>query len=370
MINFLHKSKTFYSNRKITRRSLLVAFGYSLVLSTSLLGCTGQGNTNPDQIASSNSTETPVANSAGANQKVVRIVRSKQLTALASLEKKGTLEKRLAPLGYTVEWPEFAAGPQQLEALNAGGLDIASTAESPPIFSQAAGTPLVYLAANSSDGKAVSLVVPANSNVKSVKDLKGKKVAFQKASIGHYLLVRALEKEGLKLSDVESVFLPPPDANVAFSQGKVDAWFIWEPFVTRAEQKKIGRVLVDGGNGLRDTNNFLSTSRKFYQENQEVIKIFLEELQKEQIWAKNNPQELAELLAPVTQLDVPTLKTMHSKYDFTLVPITEQIINKQQEVADKWFSLGQIPKKVNVRDGFLTSDEYGKITPAEVQAQK
>ncbi|AKG21458.1 aliphatic sulfonate ABC transporter substrate-binding protein [Calothrix sp. 336/3] len=369
-MNFLNQHKIDFLNHKITRRSLLVVLGYSLVLSTSLLGCVGKNNTNADQGTSPNTTETQSKTSANTGQKVLRIVRSKQLTALASLEKKGILEKRLEPLGYKVEWPEFAAGPQQLEALNAGGLDIASTAESPPIFSQAAGAPLVYLAANSSDGKAVSLVVPANSTIKSVKDLKGKKVAFQKASIGHYLLVRALEKEGLKLSDVESIFLPPPDANVAFSQGKVDAWFIWEPFVTRAEQKKIGRVLVDGGNGLRDTNNFISTSRKFYQENQEVIKIFLEELQKEQIWAKNNPKELAELLASVTQLDVPTLETMHSKYDFTLVPITDKIITKQQEVADKWFRLGQIPKKVNVSDGFLTPDEYAKITPPEVQAQK
>ncbi|BAZ37025.1 aliphatic sulfonates ABC transporter substrate-binding protein [Calothrix sp. NIES-4101] len=369
-MHFLNKNKDPLKPKKITRRSILFAIGYSLVISTTLLGCGTKVNTNSEQAASSNSTEAANTTSTKSNEKLVRIVRSKQLTALASLEKKGTLEKRLEPLGYKVEWPEFAAGPQQLEALNAGGLHIASTAESPPVFSQAAGAPLVYLAANSSDGRSVSLLVPSNSTVKSVKDLKGKKIAFQKASIGHYLTVRAVEKEGLKLTDVESIFLPPPDANVAFSQGKVDAWFIWEPFVTRTEQKKIGRILIDGGNGLRDTNNFYSTTRKFYQENPEVVKIFLEELQKEQNWAKNNPKELAQLLAPVTQLDIPTLEKMHSKYDFSLVPITDKIINKQQEVADKWYSLGLIPKKVNVRDGFLTSEEYAKITPPEVQAQK
>ncbi|MGF1962143.1 MAG: aliphatic sulfonate ABC transporter substrate-binding protein, partial [Aulosira sp. DedVER01a] len=275
-----------------------------------------------------------------------------------------------ADLGYKLEWPEFAAGPQQLEALNANGLDIASTAESPPVFAQAAGTPLVYLAANSTDGKAVSLLIPNNSTVKSIKDLKGKKVAFQKASIGHYLLVRALEKDGLKLSDVQSVFLPPPDANAAFNQGKVDAWFIWEPFVTRNIQNKVGRVLLDGGDGLRDTNNFYSTTRKFYQENPEVIKVFLEELQKAQIWSKQHPKEIAELLAPVTQLDVPTLEAMHGKYDFSLEPITEKIITKQQQVADKWYSLGLIPKKVNVREGFLKPEDYTKITPQDVLAKQ
>ncbi|MBW4608168.1 MAG: aliphatic sulfonate ABC transporter substrate-binding protein [Hassallia sp. WJT32-NPBG1] len=354
-------------HQRITRRSALFTFGYSLALSTTLFSCNTPENNTQKQAAISTSN---IANTSSSTNKVVRIVRSKQLTALAVLEKQGTLGKRLESLGYKVEWPEFAAGPQQLEALNANGLDIASTAESPPVFAQAAGTPLVYLAANSTDGQAVSLLVPANSKIKSVKDLKGKKVAFQKASIGHYLILRALEKEGLKLTDVTSVYLAPPDASAAFSQGKVDAWFIWEPFVTRNEQNKIGRVLIDGSNGLRDTNNFYTTSRKFYQQNPEVIKVFLEELQKAQAWSKQHPKEIAELLAPVTQLDVTILEKMHSKYDFALVPITDKIITKQQEVADKWYSLKLIPKKVNVRDGFLSPEEYTKITPQEVLAKQ
>lgn len=351
------------NRQRTTRRSLLFALGYCLALSTTLSSCS------QSQKTSEQSATSPNSSAKSTEKQVVRIVRSKQLTALAVLERQGTLDKRLASLGFKVEWPEFAAGPQQLEALNANGLDIASTAESPPVFSQAAGAPLVYLATTAPNGKAISLLVPVNSPIKSVTDLKGKKVAFQKASIGHYLLVKALEGAGLKLTDVESVFLAPPDANVAFSQGKVDAWFIWDPFVTRSEQKKVGRVLVDGEK-LRDTANFYSTSRQFYQAHPEVIKAFLEELQKAELWAKDHPQEMAQLLAPVTQLDVPTLEIMHQKYEYGLRPITQQVITKQQEVADKWYSLGQIPKKVNVRDGFLTPEEYAKITPSEVLAQK
>ena len=369
MLNWETKLKS-WKNKRITRRSALSAFSSSLLLSATVFIWNTPQNSAQHQAISSITTNTNSKLIANNDKKVVRIVRSKQLTALAVLEKKGTLEKRLGALGYKVEWPEFAAGPQQLEALNANGLDIASTAESPPVFSQAAGVPLVYLAANSSDGRAVSLLVPPNSPVKRFKDLKGKKVAFQKASIGHYLTVRAAEKEGLKLADVTSVFLAPPDANAAFSQGKVDAWFIWEPFVTRNVQNKVGRVLLDGGKGLKDTNNFYSTNRKFYQENPQVIKIFLEELQKAQVWSKKNPKEIAQLLTSATQLDAPTLEKMHNKYDFALVPINEKVIKKQQEVADKWYSLGLIPKKVNVRDGFLTPQQYAAITPKEVLAKK
>ncbi|MFB2837363.1 aliphatic sulfonate ABC transporter substrate-binding protein [Floridanema evergladense] len=356
---------TSWQRKPITRRASLFVLGYSLVVSITLLSCGTQKNQTQSQ------TNSPVSSTSTAiptpTTKVFRVVRSKQLTALAILEKQGTLSAKLAPLGYKVEWLEFAAGPQQLEALNTGNLDIASTAESPPVFIQAAGAPLVYLATTSKNGKTVSLLVPVNSTAKSVTDLKGKKIAFQKASIGHYLLVKAVEKEGLKLTDVESVFLPPPDANVAFSQGKVDAWFIWEPFVTRAVQKNIGRILFDGGE-LRDTRNFYSTSRQFYQGNQEAIKVFLEELQKAEIWSKDHPQEMAEQLASVTQLDVPILVEMHKKYQWGLQPITEEVISKQQEVADKWYSLGLIPKTVNVREGFLSPQEYAGFTPKEVLA--
>jgi sulfonate transport system substrate-binding protein len=365
-MQLLNKTIESLGRKQKTGCHLLLAMGYSLVLSTTLFGCSTQSKTN-----SESSTETPNAttNSTATETKLIRVVRSKQLTGLAALENKGDLEKRLQPLGYKVEWLDFAAGPQQLEALNANGLDIASTAESPPVFSQAAGVPLIYLAALPSSGKSISLLVPPNSPVKKFADLKGKKVAFQKASIGHYLLVKALEKEGLKLTDVQSVFLAPSDANAALSQGKVDAWFIWEPFVTRNEQKKIGRVLIDGGE-LRDTNGFFSTNRKFYEGNREAIKIFFEEVDKADKWVEKNPKQAAELLAPVTQLDAPTLEKMHAKYEWGLRPITEQTINKQQEVADKWFSLGQIPKKVNVKDGFLTPEQYAEITPLEVQAKK
>lgn len=359
-LNMQDLKETFelWKRLRFTRRALLFIVGYCVVLSTTLLSCHTAPNASQQPAASPDSSTNSV-------EKVVRIVRSKQLTALAVLEKQGTLEKALKPLGFTVKWLEFAAGPQQLEAFNANGLDIASTAESPPVFAQAAGTPLVYLVTTPPSGKAVSLLVSVNSPIHNAADLKGKRVAFQKASIGHYLLVKALEKKGLKLTDVESISLPPPDANVAFSQGRVDAWFIWEPFVTRAVQKKVGRVLLDGGD-LRDTGNFYTTTRSFIKQHPDVIKVFLAELQKAEIWSRSHRQEMAELLAPVTQLDVATLEEMHDKYDYGLRPITEQGIQKQQEVADMWYKLKLLPKKVNVRDGFLTPQEYAAFTPKEI----
>ncbi|HTB73452.1 MAG TPA: aliphatic sulfonate ABC transporter substrate-binding protein [Polyangiaceae bacterium] len=295
----------------------------------------------------------------------VRIVRSKQLTSLAVLEKTGSLATRLKQEGFDVQWLEFAAGPQQLEALNAGSLDIALTAESPPIFALAAGAPLVYLLTTAPSGRAVSLLVAKDSTAKSMADLKGKKVACQKASIGHYLLVRALEDVGLSAHDVEWVFLPPPDASAAFSQNEVDAWFIWEPYVARSLEKGVGRVLLDGER-LKDSGSFYTTRRAFAQAHPKVIRAFVEALEGAETWSRDHPHEMAELLSPAIQIEVPILERMHDEYTFELFRMSDAVTANQQRIADMWFKLGSLPVRVNVADGLLSREEYLALVPASI----
>ncbi|HET6336082.1 MAG TPA: aliphatic sulfonate ABC transporter substrate-binding protein [Polyangiales bacterium] len=296
---------------------------------------------------------------------VLRIARSKQLTGLAALEAHGVLEQSLAPLGFKVQWHEFLAGPQQFEAFNAGALDLATTAESPPVFAQAANGPVAYIAKTATNGALISLVVPAQSPVKTVADLKGKKVAFQKSSIGHLLLIKALEEAGLKITDVESVNLAPPDANVALAQSRVDAWFIWEPFVTRATHAGTGRVILNGAK-LRDTTNFFTATTSFAKQHPDVLRVFLDRLHEQEEWCERHPQELAELLATRLGLDVPTAIVMHGQTTWGVFPVTEFDVHKQQEVADLWLRTGYLPSKLDVRSGFLEPELYSKIVPPSV----
>src|ERR1700710_218223 len=165
---------------------------------------------------------------------------------LVLLKGKGSLEEKLKPLGYKVSWTEFPSGPPLLEALNVGAIDFGVAGETPPIFAQAAGAPLVYLGYDPPAPQGEAILIPKDSPLKSVADLKGKKVALNKGSNVHYLLVKALEKAGLKYSDVEPVFLPPSDARAAFERGSVDAWVIWDPFLAAAEKQIGARILVDG----------------------------------------------------------------------------------------------------------------------------
>jgi sulfonate transport system substrate-binding protein len=175
---------------------------------------------------------------AQAQDKTLRIGFQKYGT-LVILKERGALEKRLKSQGYTVTWTEFPGGPQLLEALNVGAIDFGSTGEAPPIFAQAAGAPLLYVGHEPPAPKGEALIVPKDSKITTVADLKGKRVALNKGSNVHYLLVRALEANGLSLSDIESVFLPPADARAAFESGKVDAWVIWDPFLARHRWRQV-----------------------------------------------------------------------------------------------------------------------------------
>ena len=138
---------------------------------------------------------------------------------LVLLKAKGTLEKRLAEQGVEVQWTEFPGGPQLLEGLNVGSIDFGVTGETPPVFAQAAGADLLYVAYEPPAPTSEAILVPKDSPIKSVKDLKGKKVVLNKGSNVHYLLVRALEDAGLKYSDIQTIFLPPADARAAFERG-------------------------------------------------------------------------------------------------------------------------------------------------------
>lgn len=158
-----------------------------------------------------------------AHDKVVRVGYQKYGN-LILLKGKGTLERKLAPLGFKVEWKEFPSGPPLLEALNVDAIDFGHAGESPPIFGQAAGAQFLYVAHEPPAPKGEAILVPKTSPITQVADLKGKKVAFNKGSNVHYLLVKALEKASLKYADIEPVFLAPADARAAFERGSVDAW--------------------------------------------------------------------------------------------------------------------------------------------------
>src|ERR1700733_5153773 len=179
---------------------------------------------------------------------------------LVLLKARGSLEKRLGPRHVEGKWAEFPAGPQLLEGLNVGSIDFGTVGEAPPIFAQAAGADLVYVGNEPPASTGEAILVPKNSPIKSVAELKGKRVALNKGSNVHFLLVKLLEKAGVRYTDIDAVFLTPADARAAFERGSVDAWAIWEPFLAAAQTQTGARILANG-NGVVSNHQFFLAFR-------------------------------------------------------------------------------------------------------------
>jgi sulfonate transport system substrate-binding protein len=280
--------------------------------------------------------------------KVIRIGFQKY-GKLVLLKGRGSLEEKLKPLGYTVSWTEFPSGPPLLEALNVGAIDFGVAGEAPPIFAQAAGAPLVYLANDPPAPRGEAILVPKESPLRSVADLRGKKIVLNKGSNVHYLLVRALEQAGLKYTDIQPVFLAPADALAAFTRGAVDAWVIWDPYEAVAEASTGARILADG-TGLVTNYQFYFSSKKFLAENAQAADVVLEALNETDEWAKSNIHAVAEQLSPSIGLPASVLEVSLERESYGTVPINSEVIASQQRVADTFFVLGLIPKAVNVSD--------------------
>lgn len=284
---------------------------------------------------------------AQAAQRELRIGYQKGLLSL--IKARGTLEKRLAPLGVSLKWIEFSAGPVQLEALTVGAIDFGDVGEAPPIFAQAAGSPLIYAAATVPRPQVEGVLVPEGSAIKSVADLKGRKIALNKGSNVHYFLVKLLEKSGLQYSDVSLVWLSPADARAAFERGSVDAWVIWEPYLAAAEKSLSAWILADASGVVKNRAYYFS-SKDYARKNADVLNIVIDELGKLDGWARSNREALAGELASVLGLPRPVIDTVVSRSAFGTEPITQAILAEQQLIADAFFDLKLLPKKIDVRE--------------------
>lgn len=282
------------------------------------------------------------------DKEVVRIGYQKNgpLVILKSLK---TLEERLEPVGFEVEWKEFQAGPALVEALNAGGIDVGRTGNSPPIFAQAADAPFITLAAGKPKFQGSGVLVPKDSPIQSLADLKDKTIGFAKGSSSHYLLVKALEEVGLSYPDITPAFLSPGDARVAFEQGNIDAMVVWDPYTASTEINSNGNLLVNG-EGLSTDRDFFLATNEFAKDHQDIADIIIDEVTESSEWANNNPDELATMLAPILNIDKPSIEMAIERRVYGVDEVSEEIINEQQEIADIFYDLKIIPKKINVKD--------------------
>lgn len=288
-----------------------------------------------------------ITGASAAEPDTLRIGYQKGSITLVLAKEHGLLEKRFK--NTQVKWIEFPAGPQMLEALNIGSLDIASTGDIPPIFAQVAGADLVYVGAEPAKPSAETILVREDSTLQTVADLKGRKVALQKGSSAHNLVLRALNRAGLTFKDIQPVYLSPADARAAFENGSVDAWAIWDPYYSIALIEGHSRLLADG-EGLGLSGPVYTARRTFADDYPEFIQQTLNELTLADDLTRSKRDESVAILTRSMGLpEAVIVRYIDHRPASPSLPITPQIIQAQQATADLFYQNRLIPKPVDIQ---------------------
>lgn len=267
---------------------------------------------------------------------------------LVIARQQASLEKHFAPQGIEVRWIEFSSGPPMMEAMNVGSVDFGAVGDSPPVFAQAAGAAIVY-AAGQPITNGQGILVPKDSPIRDIADLKGKRIGFTKGSSAHNVVVQTLEKAGLTYADIAPVYLTPPDAGPAFANGSIEAWAIWDPYFAIGEIRQNGRILINARE-VTKTNSFYLANREFAKNHGAILQQIVEVTTAAGKWAEQHRDEVARSLAAITGVPLDIQTVAAERANFVVGPVTDEIVATQQGVADRFYKLGLIPKPIVIRD--------------------
>ncbi|WP_223959922.1 ABC transporter substrate-binding protein [Paraburkholderia sabiae] len=269
------------------------------------------------------------------------------------LQTRGMLEAsgQLKDVPYKIEWFNFPAAQPLGEALNAGAIDVGGLGDAPLIFAYAAGARVRAVAATRSTPTDLAIIVPDASPIRTAADLKGKRIATTRGSIGHYLAIATLERAGIKLSDVSLRFMQPADAKAALASGNVDAWSTWDPYVALAEQRDHDRSIANGVD-LSSGLSFQAATETSIKDKHAEIADFLKRVAAGQRWALSHPDEVAVMQSKVTGLPPDVLKTVYQRAQLHPVVIDDGLIAEQQKTADLYHRADVIKTRLDVTKSF------------------
>ncbi|NGQ96745.1 aliphatic sulfonate ABC transporter substrate-binding protein [Brevibacillus sp. SYP-B805] len=313
---------------------------YSIIIvSMALLAGCGQGTGGSAAAVGADKPKEKITVNIGIQQSIWPILLAKE---------KGWFEEAYAKVGAEVKWVEFQSGAPYFEAIASDRLDFGRVGNAPVIVGQAAGVPFKEIAVGSVGKKGDAILVQKNSPIRTLQDLRGKKIAVAKGSSGYNLLYQALQQAGLKPTDVEIIQLQPDEAQPAFETGGVDAWSVWEPYVS-TQTIKNGAVVLANGETLNSLNaGFHVVRTKFAEEHPELVEIYLKVNEQALRWQKEHPDDAVEVYAKAKKLDPAIIRAVIANTEPANLPITPEVIESQQKTADFLYQLGGIKKQIDV----------------------
>lgn len=265
----------------------------------------------------------------------------------------GYVEEELSAIGATFEWTEFASGPLVNEAIAAGEGDIGFMADLPAIIARSSGQDIQVVSNVATGERSLAVLVPADSDIQDISELKGKKIAYATGSYAQHLLALVLDQAGLTFDDIETVNLGAADSPAALANGDVDAIVIWEQFITKLTTEGTARVLIDG-TGIKRSNMVVYSVSDYAKENPEVIEAFIKAVDRGAQFIKENPDEAAAILAPRYSVTEEQMKTILGNFDFT-VSLTDADVNEIITVANYANEAGIISNPVTEEEFINTS---------------
>ncbi|HCD08422.1 aliphatic sulfonate ABC transporter substrate-binding protein [Companilactobacillus crustorum] len=264
-------------------------------------------------------------------------------------KERGEFSKKMQAKGYKVVWKEFQDGNSLMQALKAGSINYARTGDTPPVSALSTGTKLTYVAAGSSKAKGSGILVKKSSSIDSIKALKGKKFAYTKGTSSQYMLLAALKKAGLSVSDITWVNMDQSSASVAFSKGKVDAWATWDPYTSQAELTQNAKLLTNGV-GITNNRDYVLAMQSYAKSHTDVSKYLIKYLEEDMQWANKNHNELITMMSKSLKVSKAVVKKMVERRTYGISAMNSTYAKEEQQIADLFYSENLIENKVKIED--------------------
>lgn len=263
---------------------------------------------------------------------------------------------------YEIEWSTFTSGPPLLEAAHAGAVDVGQVGNAPPVFAAAADSEVRIVAAFDSNPDGSSILVPEDSDILEPADLEGRSVAVAQGSSAHAHLLSVLDDEGLAFGDIDANYVQPADALASFSEGRVDAWAVWDPYVAQAEEQTGAEILVNA-EGYANTYNFQVASTEALEDSarEEALRDYVQRIHRAVQWSAENPEEYAEVWSEHSGLPQDITEVAAERRHPEPIPIDDGLIDSQQDLADAFADADEIPQAPEIGD--FTDDRFNGLVP-------
>jgi sulfonate transport system substrate-binding protein len=308
-------------------------------------GCSSSSGSSGSGTSSSSSSSSSVS-AASLSSVTLNVGDQKGTGAEAVLQASGLLKT----LPFKVSWSDFTSGPPMLEAISSGSADIGGVGDAPPVFAASGGENIEIVGARTTpSGDQDALVVPKNSPIKTIAQLKGKKIAYGSGSSGNYDLLTVLNKANLTTKDVQMVNLQPAQALAAFTSGSVDAWDIWPPYVQQVVAQDGAKVIAVGPDyGSPYSFQVASKSALANPQKAAAIKIYLETLNKAYQWTADHPDQWGAAWSTAAGLPASITDVAADVDKQVPVTITSAVIASEQGLVTQFSKAGLIPNNVNM----------------------